>query len=153
VLKVFDFGLAKELMEEERREDGLYLMTGFSGAIRYMAPEVGLRKPYNLSADVYSWSMIMWYIMALEPPMVLYTPSMFIDRVFQRGYRPLVKAKWSARLGDVMRAAWSDDISERPSFKTIMRAIQDEAATLDPELGDCFGNESVSTRSSSRIHI
>lgn len=36
-----------------------------------MAPEVGLGLPYNLKADVYSWSMLMWYILALEPPVSL----------------------------------------------------------------------------------
>ena len=33
-----------------------------------MAPEVGLGQPYNLAADVYSWSMLMWFMLALEPP-------------------------------------------------------------------------------------
>jgi len=36
--------------------------------MRNQAPEVGLGLPYNLKADVYSWAMLMWYIMALEPP-------------------------------------------------------------------------------------
>jgi serine/threonine protein kinase len=94
VLKLFDFGLAKELHESSKDEDGLYHMTGFTGAIRYMAPEVGLYQPYNLSADVYSWSMLFWYLLALQPPMGLYTPGMFLDRVFQRGHRPAMKESW-----------------------------------------------------------
>lgn len=35
VLKLFDFGLARELKESERLDDGNYKMTGFTGAIRY----------------------------------------------------------------------------------------------------------------------
>jgi serine/threonine protein kinase len=38
VLKVFDFGLAKELNWDEHVGDDLYRMTGFTGALRYMAP-------------------------------------------------------------------------------------------------------------------
>jgi len=52
-LKIFDFGLAKELVEDEQNEDGLYNMTGFTGAVRYMAPEVGLRKPYNHKGELF----------------------------------------------------------------------------------------------------
>ena len=64
-MKLFDFGLAKELKDSDRNEDGLYKLTGTTGSFRYMAPEVSLGKPYNLTADVYSWSMIMWFILAL----------------------------------------------------------------------------------------
>jgi len=35
VLKLFDFGLARELKESERLKDGTYKMTGFTGALRY----------------------------------------------------------------------------------------------------------------------
>lgn len=35
VLKLFDFGLARELKDSEKLEDGTYKMTGFTGALRY----------------------------------------------------------------------------------------------------------------------
>lgn len=38
VLKLFDFGLAKELRSDEYEGKGLYNMTGLTGALRYMAP-------------------------------------------------------------------------------------------------------------------
>jgi serine/threonine protein kinase len=146
-LKIFDFGLAKELKEEEHTGDGLYRMTGFTGAIRYMAPEVGLRKPYNLKADVYSWSMLMWYIMALEPPMGMYTPTMFMDRVFRKGVRPMVNCKWPEKLGELMKACWSETIDERPSFQTIMISLRREAQDLDPEISSFLQNDAASLRS------
>ena len=39
-LKLFDFGLAKRMEEAEKSDDGLYLLTGNTGSLRYMAPEV-----------------------------------------------------------------------------------------------------------------
>ncbi len=39
-LKLFDFGLAKRMDTAERSEDGMYLLTGNTGSLRYMAPEV-----------------------------------------------------------------------------------------------------------------
>ena len=137
-LKLFDFGLARQIRDEDRVDGNLYRMTPFTGAIRYMAPEVGLRQPYNHKADVYAWSMLLHYIIALEPPMGAYTPKMFIDRVFQQGYRPAVKDKWPARLRDLMRQCWSEDIDERPEFSDIIRVLKQEIASVDPEAGSCL---------------
>jgi serine/threonine protein kinase len=33
-----------------------------------MAPEIMLNQPYGLKADVYSFGICMWEIMAREPP-------------------------------------------------------------------------------------
>lgn len=81
-----------------------------------VAPEVGLGQPYNLSADVYSWSMVMWFMLALEPPFGFYTEDMIHDRVFKRGSRPAIFDSWSKNLGDTMKRAWSADIFVRPTF-------------------------------------
>lgn len=124
ILKLFDFGLAKELVAEDRTKDGLYKLTAFTGAIRYMAPEVALGKPYNQTCDVYSWSMIMWFILALEPPYGFYTEDMIRDRVHKRGSRPSIFKSWSLPIGDLMKRAWDTDISMRPSFSEIVAALR-----------------------------
>jgi serine/threonine protein kinase len=144
VLKLFDFGLAKELHESSKDEDGLYHMTGFTGAIRYMAPEVGLYQPYNLSADVYSWSMLFWYLLALQPPMGLYTPGMFLDRVFQRGHRPAMKESWPDDWTDLMRACWDVDIHARPLFPEIRQSLKKFIRQIDPEVSS-FMHDNDST--------
>lgn len=124
-LKIFDFGLAKELrLENMDRDTGCYHLTSFTGAIRYMAPEVGLRKPYNLKADVYSWSILLWYILALEPPYGYFTPDMFVDRVFKRGIRPAIREEWSLNLTSLMKKCWQDEINCRPSFNQIKEIVR-----------------------------
>ena len=134
VVKIFDFGLAREISEHDRTRDGLYRMTGFTGAMRYMAPEVGLRRPYNLSADVYSWGMILWYMLALEPPFGLYTEKMIDERVFRQGYRPTIFQSWSKRMGQVLTHSWHQDCRKRPSFRQLMNALKQELIELDPRL-------------------
>ena len=37
-MKIFDFGLARELQKERMLEDGTYKLTGQTGSPRYMAP-------------------------------------------------------------------------------------------------------------------
>jgi serine/threonine protein kinase len=124
VLKLFDFGLAREVHEKDRVKDTeLYHLTGLTGAIRYMAPEVGLRKPYNFKADVYSWSQLMWYILELEPPLGVYTPQMFCERVFKRGTRPAVMEGWPKHMAPLMKQCWSADIAERPDFKEVKERL------------------------------
>jgi len=39
-LKLFDFGLAKRMDPMDKSDDGLYRLTGNTGSLRYMAPEV-----------------------------------------------------------------------------------------------------------------
>jgi serine/threonine protein kinase len=68
-LKLFHFGMAKRLLAADVAEDGVhYNLTAMTGTRRYMAPEVGLGKPYNSSVDIYSWALIMWYLLKLEVP-------------------------------------------------------------------------------------
>jgi hypothetical protein len=106
-----------------------------------MAPEVGLNLPYNMKADVYSWSMILWYIMALEPPLSLYTPEMILDRVFEKGHRPATKVKWSPAITELLRMCWSEDLLERPSFKDIMSKLQNIVRTDDKHAASMMVHE------------
>jgi Protein tyrosine and serine/threonine kinase len=111
------------------------------GGIRYMAPEVGLHEPYNLKADVYSWSMLMWYIMALEPPFGLFTPNLFLDRVFKRGYRPIAKDKWPEGVNRLMKMCWSATIVDRPDFSRITDLLRKELILIDPQTASFISDE------------
>jgi Protein tyrosine and serine/threonine kinase len=106
-----------------------------------MAPEVGLNEPYNLKADVYSWSMLMWYIMALEPPFGLFTPKMFLDRVFKRGYRPIAKDKWPEGINRLMKMCWSATIADRPDFSRIKDLLRKELILIDPQTASFISDE------------
>lgn len=132
VLKLFDFGLCKELKDEDQDKDGQYRnMTAMTGAIRYMAPEVGTGKPYGLSADVYSWSMLMWFILALEPPFGLYTENMIMDRSWVKGYRPVVFRRWTKNIQSLVRNSWEHNASARPSFTEITLGLKQELMNCD----------------------
>ena len=131
-MKLFDFGLAKELNEDERTEDGMYRMTGFTGSIRYMSPEVGTGKPYNEKADVYSFSILLWYFMALEPPFGLYTPRMIRERV-PKGKRPVLMDAWPEGVKKLLNMCWSSNIRSRPSFQTVTKLLKEEVAAVSPD--------------------
>jgi serine/threonine protein kinase len=148
VLKIFDFGLAKELNDEDKQPDGTYRnMTAMTGAIRYMAPEVGTRKPYNHSADVFSWAMLMWFMLALEPPFGLYTDNMIMDRCWVKGYRPVIFKRWSNNMKDTIKNAWDQNPAERPSFLDISLALKQELKNFDVDDSKFAGSSSTSLNS------
>ena len=51
-LKLFDFGLCR-LVRKRTHLLEAYDMTGTTGSLRYMAPEVALARPYTEKVDVY----------------------------------------------------------------------------------------------------
>jgi serine/threonine protein kinase len=65
-VQLFDFGLRRELPTLDTTTP--YLMSGKVGTIRYMAPEVVVHQPYNVGADVYSWSMVAYEVLIGEKP-------------------------------------------------------------------------------------
>ena len=54
-LKVLDFGLARMVENASPYSDEVYHMSGETGSLRYMSPEVADSRPYNHKADVYSF--------------------------------------------------------------------------------------------------
>lgn len=67
-VKLFDFGLAKFMPSTGNPYEDKFDMSG-AGSPRYMSPEVLDENPvYNLKADVYTFSMVLWEILALEKP-------------------------------------------------------------------------------------
>ena len=109
-----------------------------------MAPEVGLGKPYNASADVYSWGMVMWFILALEPPFGHYTERMIKDRVHAKGYRPAVFKRWNELISELLRASWDTNIEERPSFLEITLVLKQQLIDCDGE-GTIMAGSSVNS--------
>uniref|UniRef100_A0A7N0SYA0 Protein kinase domain-containing protein n=1 Tax=Kalanchoe fedtschenkoi TaxID=63787 RepID=A0A7N0SYA0_KALFE len=61
-LKIADFGVAR--VEAQNPKD----MTGETGTLGYMAPEVLDGKPYNRKCDVYSFGICLWEIYCCDMP-------------------------------------------------------------------------------------
>jgi serine/threonine protein kinase len=92
-IKLSDFGLSKHYITDgdgngngdgDSNSDGdsngdgdsnndNYLMTPQTGTLRYMAPEVFLKRPYNLKVDIYSLGLIIYFIITNENPFNTYS--------------------------------------------------------------------------------
>ena len=77
-IKIFDFGLAKELPSLQNGCENVFHFTAMCGSPRYMAPEVGMEEPYNELCDVYSFGILFWEMMTLSKP---YDKSDMVDLI------------------------------------------------------------------------
>ena len=70
--KLADFGLSKMCLSEGR---GQYQMTGETGTLQYMAPEVMRSEHYDKSVDIYSFALVLWFLIHGENPLHDTTPK------------------------------------------------------------------------------
>ena len=135
-VKLFDFGLAKEIDQEKKLSDGTYNLTADTGSPRYMAPEVALGKTYNETADVYSFSILLYEILALETPFDIYkTIASFQSRVVRGGVRPKCNPKWPATIQSTLKSSWGVKVNKRPSMEEVSTVIGNEIAKDGDDVG------------------
>mmetsp|Transcript_6369 Transcript_6369/g.8605 ORF Transcript_6369/g.8605 Transcript_6369/m.8605 type:complete len:250 (-) Transcript_6369:347-1096(-) len=134
-VKLFDFGLSREIHPEDKMADDLYKYSGNTGSLRYMAPEVAKEKPYNQTVDVYSFGILMWQIFSLSTPFSGYTLKTHNDLVINKGYRPKISSSWSPAISEVLPLCWSEKIRERPSMEEVSELLRNEASMLSGEDG------------------
>lgn len=125
--KLFDFGLARELSSHLMTPDGTYKMS-FCGSRIYAAPEMVLHKPYNLSADVYSFGIMLWEICGLKRAFRDLNSEMHHRLVVKMGNRPEIEEEWPKCAKNVMMECWSDDYRKRPDFESIVETLKCEAS-------------------------
>eukprot|EP00537_Pseudo-nitzschia_pungens_P001163 CAMPEP_0172369216 /NCGR_PEP_ID=MMETSP1060-20121228/31565_1 /TAXON_ID=37318 /ORGANISM="Pseudo-nitzschia pungens, Strain cf. cingulata" /LENGTH=431 /DNA_ID=CAMNT_0013094059 /DNA_START=149 /DNA_END=1443 /DNA_ORIENTATION=+ len=141
-VKIFDFGLAKELDTRKKLADGTYNLTGDTGSPRYMAPEVFLSKPYNETADSYSFSILCWQILAIETPFDhITTNKMFEKSVIRGGVRPKVREEWGPSICKLLREGFVDN-PKRPSMAKTCERLRKEINRLSDEDIDVYLDES-----------
>jgi serine/threonine protein kinase len=133
-LRIFDLGLAKELMEADLiRFPDDFNATGMCGSRRWMAPEVYFSEAYGLSADVYSFGLLLWNLCYLETP---FGDGLSLKKhhmkVMVQGVRPrrLRSREVSEAIWQLMNMCWSSDRTERPSFDNICEALRAEISNL-----------------------
>jgi len=150
-VKIFDFGLAKELDDTMRTGycHELYELSGNTGSLRYMAPEVALSQPYNLTADVYSFGLLLWQMCSLELPYDGMSRSDHAQYVVDEHQRPTLNPTWSTPLRILIKRAWEPDPSLRPSMDSTHKILKREINSLRD--ADGITIENTRTRSRSQV--
>jgi serine/threonine protein kinase len=101
----------------ELSKDGACI--GRAGTLRYMAPEVAANKAYGLSADVFSFAVLLWQIVTSRIPYKAEI-STFTDTTPQvDGIRPPLKYVESKDLQLLLEKSWASTPDDRPKFTEI----------------------------------
>ena len=122
-LKVFDLGLCACIHRSTSVED-TYTMTPNTGSLRYMAPEVASKRPYNQKVDVYSFGIIAWQFASSRTPFEGMTVDTFPTAI-ENGQRPVIDKSWPPLFKDMLRRCWAEDPKDRPSLEMIVEEISD----------------------------
>jgi len=124
-VKVIDFGLARVMENVNSKSNDVYEMSGETGSLRYMAPEVAEGLPYNHKADVYSFGIIFWEMNAGKRPFSGLSRDTFYEQVVHGGGRPHLSKKWPSELNKLIADCWNVDVDSRPTFEQIVDRIDE----------------------------
>mmetsp|Transcript_29977 Transcript_29977/g.69905 ORF Transcript_29977/g.69905 Transcript_29977/m.69905 type:complete len:490 (-) Transcript_29977:131-1600(-) len=130
-VKLFDFGLSKELNRKDLLNDGTYKMTEMTGSPRYMAPEVAQGLPYNQTCDSYSFAILLWQILACQVPYEHYNMTTLKTKVWAGPCKrpPLPKEpteNFPASIQNLLERAWAPSLHERKGLSYIKTALRKE---------------------------
>ena len=123
----------------------LYELSGNTGSLRYMSPEVAKSEPYNLSADVYSFGLLLWQTCSLDLPYDGMNRQDHAELVVRGNERPVLDSSWSTPLRILMKRSWEPDPLVRPSMDSIYKILRREICALRD--GDDSGLEHTKRRS------
>jgi len=126
-IKVGDFGLCKVKMGVGKIE-GTYQMTGKTGSMRYMAPEVFHDDPnYDEKVDIYSMAMIFWYMALGERPFDRVSANIVAQQAARANLRPsldALAARTGGEFAGLVDSAWSADPAKRPSAVELVDLLE-----------------------------
>ena len=132
-LVLFDFGLAKLVPRTEGAVSGVAPrpMTGGVGSPRYMAPEVVLSRPYTFSSEVYSWSIILWQMVAHDKPFAQLSLAGHAEGVAKGGLRPPLSKRWPESLRVLLSSCWETAAAKRPTFSELVPRLREILGDID----------------------
>mmetsp|Transcript_10094 Transcript_10094/g.13866 ORF Transcript_10094/g.13866 Transcript_10094/m.13866 type:complete len:333 (+) Transcript_10094:237-1235(+) len=144
-LKLFDFGLMTCVKKRSHASE-VYEMTGNTGSLRYMAPEVALKRAYNEKVDVHSFGMILWEMLTGKQPFKGVSKAEFMSTVVGSGYRPKIPKDLPVAVDSLLKACWEVDAMKRPSSAEIIAVL---SAVIDDTANEITGIYKTQSESSS----
>lgn len=121
-LKLFDFGLAVCVRVRHYLAMS-YDMSGNTGSLRYMAPEVAKNLAYTEKVDVYSYGIVLWQMARESLPFAGLNKREFIKRVVEKGERPPIDPEWPPDFSRILEWCWQTDPMARPTFAVVVAEI------------------------------
>lgn len=141
-VKIFDFGLSKALSPSLKAKDSAgreiygYNLTPRTGSIPFMAPEIVECKPYDEKCDVFSFAILLWEILAMQPAFKGYNRRDFLELVVRNGQRLPIERQWPPLTRGLLKEAWDGNPKVRPTMHRIGAMMSGDLRELstDPKI-------------------
>lgn len=117
-LKIADFGVAR--VEAQNPSD----MTGETGTLGYMAPEVLDGKPYNRRCDVYSFGICLWETYCCDMPYSDLSFAEVSSAVVRQNLRPEIPRCCPSSFANIMRKCWDANPEKRPDMDEVVKLLE-----------------------------
>lgn len=125
-VQLFDFGLCRALplsssSGSDDQDECFHL--SMAGTMRYMAPEVMDYEPeYNTKADVYSWAVTLYEMLALRKPYgEIIRHTQFQEIICGLGKRPFLgDLNLPAAIQELLNDSWCASISQRLTMQKVL---------------------------------
>jgi len=114
-----DDGIGREF------DETVFNMTGETGSLRYMAPEVCENERYNHKADCYSFAVLAWQIMTKSNPYAGMGVDAFKSKVVNKNFRMPIPDTWPPKLQTLLKKCWSPILEERPNFTRVTAVLSE----------------------------
>ncbi|GMH39529.1 hypothetical protein BSKO_07427 [Bryopsis sp. KO-2023] len=110
-------------------------LSGRTGSLMYMAPEVLSYKKYNEKVDVYSFGIILYEVMArskliymlmtnAKPGQEVASQVRRYSESVQNGYRPPIPLQWPLGIRLLIGDCWQHCPADRPSMKEVVGRLE-----------------------------
>ncbi|KAL9976606.1 hypothetical protein ACROYT_G013927 [Oculina patagonica] len=147
VVKISDFGLMRQT------HDSVYqVKKGKKLPVKWMAPEALYNSEYTTKSDVWSFGILLWELSTMGGNPYPGINNKELYNLLKTGYRMERPDTCSDKLYQLMLNCWKEEPSERPTFESATRSLeqmlQEDTPYLDLETLDeskpCYCNENLS---------
>ena len=119
---ICDFGIS-------RIDDGSP-MTQMAGTPMWMAPEIINGKDYTLSADIFSFGMLLYEMNTFNKPFEMKKGTEIIEDI-KNGNRPTIPNNIDKNMRKLIQQCWDEEPSNRPPFVIIYKQLTEFTATFE----------------------
>ncbi|XP_047956916.1 serine/threonine-protein kinase STY13-like [Salvia hispanica] len=119
-LQITGFGVAR--VEAKNPSE----MTGTTGTLGYMAPEVLDGKPYNHKCDVYSFGICLWEMYCCDVPYPDRDLNLagILTAVVKRNLRPEIPRCCPSSFASIMKRCWDANPNKRPEMEEVVKLLE-----------------------------
>jgi len=136
--KICDFGLSQFKPKGKNLVDG---KEGAKGTPLWMAPEVMMGSQFNEKADVYSFGLILWFLLSRKEPYEEFDDlPTFTHAICIQQHRPTIPQDCDPGLKDLIVRCWHPNPSVRPSMGDIVSRLDHIIVdyAIEDQLGRAF---------------